>query len=213
MKTILITGFEPFAGMPLNPALEAVRILNGTELQGLGVIRTVTVPVVHTKSIATVTSAICDYEPDAVLMVGLAPGRIGIMPERVAINVDDFRLVDNEGNQVVDEPVVEGGPAAYFTTLPIKTMVQEMRQAGIPASVSNSAGTFVCNHLFYGVMHELRNQDVRAGFIHVPLLPEQAVKCDEPSMALEQIVKGLTICARTVLTHQKDIVLPAGEIA
>ncbi len=213
MKTVLISGFEPFGGMPLNPALEVIRALDGTELQGLGIIRTVKVPVVLAKCIVTVASAIRDYEPDAVLMVGLAPGRTGIMPERVAINVDDFRLVDNEGNQIVDQPVIKDGPVAYFSTLPIKAMVQEMRQAGIPSAVSNSAGTFVCNHLFYGVMHELRDRDIRAGFIHVPLLPEQAVKSDEPSMALEQVIQGLTICARTVLMNQKDVALPAGAIA
>lgn len=123
MKTILISGFEPFGGMPLNPALEVISVLDGIELQDLGVIRTVTVPVVHEKSINTVVSAISDYEPDVVLMIGLAPGRIGIMPERVAINVDDFRLVDNEGNQVIDQPVVKDGPVAYFSTLPVKAMV------------------------------------------------------------------------------------------
>ncbi|KEI73099.1 pyroglutamyl-peptidase I [Endozoicomonas elysicola] len=213
MKTVLISGFEPFGGMPLNPALEAIRVLTGTELPDLGVIKTVTVPVVHRTSIATVISAIDDNEPDAVIMVGLAPGRIGIMPERIAINMDDFRLVDNEGNQIIDQPVVDGGPAAYFSTLPVKAMVQEMRRAGIPAAVSNSAGTFVCNHLFYGVMHELRDSHIRAGFIHVPLLPGQAIKADEPSMSLERIIKGISICAETVLSVQKDIFVSGGEIA
>lgn len=213
MKTVLISGFEPFGDMPLNPALEAIRALDGTKLPGRGVIKTVTVPVVHRASIARVTSAIDDSAPDAVMMVGLAPGRIGIMPERIAINMDDFRLVDNEGNQVVDQPVVDGAPAAYFSTLPIKAMVQEMRLAGIPSAISNSAGTFVCNHLFYGIMHELRNRSTPAGFIHIPLLPEQVVSCDEPSMALEQIIKGLTICAKTAISVQEDFAITGGTIA
>ncbi len=200
MKTVLISGFEPFGGMSVNPALEVIRVLDGVELPQGGVVQTVTVPVVHRKSIETVMTAISSNQPSVILMVGLAPGRKGIMPERVAINIDDFRCVDNEGNQVTDSPVVNDGPAAYFSTLPVKEMVAEMRKACIPASVSNSAGTFVCNHLFYGVMHRLHDSAVRAGFIHLPLLPEQTLHGDEPSLSLDQMTRGLAVCAATALS-------------
>ena len=200
MKTVLISGFEPFGGMSVNPAQEVIRVLDGIELPQGGVVQTVTVPVVYRKSIDAVVTAISNYQPSVILMVGLAPGRTGIMPERVAINIDDFRCVDNEGNQVIDSTVVNDGPAAYFSTLPVKNMVAEMRKACIPASVSNSAGTFVCNHLFYGVMHRLRDSTVRAGFIHLPLLPEQALQGDEPSLSLDQMTRGLTVCAATALS-------------
>ncbi len=200
MKKVLISGFEPFGGMSTNPALEVIKVLEGTELPQGGVVKTITVPVVHKQSIEIVNTAISQYQPHAVLMLGLAPGRSGIMPERVAINIDDFRLVDNEGNQPTDQPVVDGGPAAYFSRLPIKRMVAAMRQAGIPASVSNSAGTFVCNHLFYGIMHSLCANPIPAGFIHIPLLPEQALQGKEPFMSLEQLIKGVSVCAEAALS-------------
>ena len=202
MKTVLISGFEPFGDMSVNPAWEVINILEGDTVPQGGVIKTVTVPVVHRKSIEVVTTAISHYQPQIVLMLGLAPGRLGIMPERVAINVDDFRLADNEGNEIIDQPAVEDGPVAYFSTLPIKGMVAAMRDAGIPASVSNSAGTFVCNHLFYGIMHALRDSSILAGFIHIPLLPEQALQGDEPCMSLEQLVKGISVCAEIALSSR-----------
>ncbi len=201
-ETVLISGFEPFGGMPVNPAQEVIKRLEGTALAQGGVVKTVTVPAVHKKSIDVVKTAILHYQPQAVLMLGLAPGRSGITPERIAINVEDFRLIDNEGNQIIDQPVVDGGPAAYFSTLPIKGMVEAMRQAGIPASVSNSAGTFVCNQLFYGIMHALCANPIPAGFIHIPLRPEQALDSKEPFMTLEQLIKGISVCAETALSSR-----------
>lgn len=211
MKKILITGFEPFGGETINPALEAVKQLDGHHLEG-GVIVTCEVPVVRFAAIDAVISAIKTHQPDYVITVGQASGRACITPERVAINVDDFRIPDNGGIQVVDEPIAADGPVAYFSTLPIKAMTLAMREQGIPAQVSNSAGTFVCNHLFYGVQHYLRDTIIGHGFIHIPLLPEQALDGEQPSLSLEVIVKGLAICAQAILDHPIDIKQGAGSI-
>lgn len=211
MKTILITGFEPFGGEKLNPALEAVRQLAQLPVEGVRIV-TCEVPVVRYRSVSTVIDAIEASRADAVMTVGQAAGRMAITPERVAINVDDFRIEDNEGNQVIDQAVIEGGPPAYFSTLPIKAMVSTMRAGGVPAEVSNTAGTFVCNHLFYGVQHYLAERDspVRHGFVHIPLLPEQATDGDRPSLSLELIVKGLSLAAEAIARYDTDIVETAG---
>ncbi|PQJ89264.1 pyroglutamyl-peptidase I [Aliivibrio sifiae] len=211
MKKILITGFEPFGDDKINPALEAVRLIAGRKLNG-GEISICQVPVVRYKSIETVKKAIEELQPYAVITVGQASGRAAITPERIAINVDDFRIPDNDGIQVIDEPVVEGGPDAYFTTLPIKAMVSEIQQKGIPAQVSNTAGTFVCNHLFYGIQHYLKDTNIRHGFIHIPLLPEQSVDGSQPTMKLEQIAEGLAIAAQAIIDNSEDIQEGAGTI-
>ena len=211
MKKILITGFEPFGNDKINPALEAVKLIAGRKLNG-GEISICQVPVVRYKSIETVKKAIEELQPYAVITVGQASGRAAITPERIAINVDDFRIPDNDGIQVIDEPVVEGGPDAYFTTLPIKAMVSEIQQKGIPAQVSNTAGTFVCNHLFYGIQHYLKDTNIRHGFIHIPLLPEQSVDGSQPTMKLEQIAEGLAIAAQVIIDNSEDIQEGAGTI-
>lgn len=167
---------------------------------------------VRYKSIETVKQAIEEQQPYAVITVGQASGRAAITPERIAINVDDFRIPDNEGIQVIDEPVVAGGPDAYFTTLPIKAMVSEIQAQGIPATVSNTAGTFVCNHLFYGIQHYLKDTNVRHGFVHIPLLPEQSVDGSQPTMKLEQIAEGLAIAAQAIIDNDSDIQQGAGTI-
>ena len=211
MKKILITGFEPFGNDKVNPALEAVRLIAGRKLNG-GEISICQVPVVRYKSIETVKKAIEELQPYAVITVGQASGRAAITPERIAINVDDFRIPDNDGIQVIAEPVVKGGPDAYFTTLPIKAMVSEIQQKGIPAQVSNTAGTFVCNHLFYGIQHYLKGSNIRHGFIHIPLLPEQSVDGSQPTMKLEQIAEGLAIAAQAIIDNDEDIQQGAGTI-
>lgn len=211
MKKILITGFEPFGNDKINPALEAVRLIAGRKLKG-GEISICQVPVVRYKSIDVVKQAIEDQQPYAVITVGQASGRTAITPERIAINVDDFRIPDNDGIQVIDEPVVEGGPDAYFTTLPVKAMVSAMQSEGIPAMVSNTAGTFVCNHLFYGIQHYLKDSNIRHGFVHIPLLPEQSVDGSQPTMKLEQIAEGLAIAAQAIIDNDKDIQQGAGTI-
>jgi len=204
MKKILITGFEPFGEETINPALEAVKKLSGYQLDGAEIV-TCSVPVVYQKSISAVIDAIKTHQPDYVLTVGQAAGRAGITPERVAINVDDFRIPDNEGNKVVDEPIDVEGPDAYFSTLPIKAMVKAIQEQGIPAQVSNTAGTYVCNHLFYGIQHYLRKTNIKHGFIHIPLLPNQSTDGEKPTLSLELIVKGLAIAAQAIVDNETDI--------
>ena len=188
---ILLTGFDPFGGQTINPAWEAVKRVNapaGAELIKLEV------PTVFGLSVETVREALLRERPDAVVCVGQAGGRNAVTPERVAINVDDARIADNAGNRPVDVPVDPDGPAALFSTLPIKAMVQAIQDAGINAQISNSAGTFVCNHLMYGVLRTLQRElpCTIGGFIHVPCIPEQcADRPDAPSMPLDDIVKAL----------------------
>lgn len=196
MKKLLLTGFQPFGGEKVNPALEIVKRLHG---QQVGDFRIVTeeVPVVRFQSLEVIAKAIDREHPQAVIAVGQAGGRPFITVERVGINVDDFRIPDNAGNQPIDEPIVQGTPPAYFATLPIKRMVQAMKAIGIPAAVSNTAGTFVCNHMLYGLLHELaqRSLHIPAGFVHIPYLPEQiasrvGLESAQPTMALETVEKG-----------------------
>lgn len=189
---ILLTGFEPFGGEEINPSWEAVErvaLPGDTELVKL------LVPVVFNEAAHAVIEAIRQCRPDAVVCVGQGGGRNQITPERVAVNVIDARISDNQGNQPVDYPVAVGGPAAYFATLPIKEMAAAIEKAGIPSAVSNTAGTFVCNCLMYRVLHELATcgHQIPAGFIHVPYIPEQTERMEtpQPSMALEEITKGL----------------------
>jgi pyroglutamyl-peptidase len=191
-QNILITGFDPFGGESVNPAWEAVQRLPDT-IGGAEVV-TLEVPTVFDESLRVLETALADVRPDLAIGVGQAGGRTGFAVERVAINVNDARLDDNAGNRPVDTPVVAGGPAAYFATLPIKRMVAAIHEADLPASVSNSAGTFVCNHLMYGILHLLARDHpgARGGFIHVPYLPAQVVdKRGKPSMALDDVVRGL----------------------
>lgn len=211
---VLVTGFDPFGGEPVNPALEAIKKLDGRVIAGAEIF-TREIPTVRWKAIEAVKDAICELDPDLIFTIGQAGGRMEITPERIAINVDDFRIPDNEGNQAVDEPIAPEGPAAYWSTLPIKGMVDAMRKQGIPASVSNSAGTFLCNHVFYGLMHYLSQEKKprRGGFIHIPYLPEQAAKNPgQPSMSLELVVQGLSTAIETALLTQQDVPLPGGTI-
>jgi len=190
MKKILLTAFEPFGGERINPALEIAKIL---EKRTIGVeIRTVIVPVTFRDATRTVLDTLAHETFDAVVMLGQAGGRSAITAERIAINIDDARIPDNIGDQPIDHPIVPDGPAAIFATLPIKKMVSTMLEAGISAAVSNSAGTFVCNHLMYRVLLFLDGSGIPAGFIHVPYLPEQvADKPNVPSMSLSDMIKGI----------------------
>lgn len=205
--SILVTAFDPFGGEKINPALEAVKALPST-IAGTNVI-TVEVPTVFGKAIEAATTAIDEHQPSAVLCVGQAGGRFDITPERVAINLDDARIADNDGNQPIDEPIVEGAPPAYFATLPIKAMTAAIRDAGVPASVSNTAGTFVCNHIMFGVLHHLATvgpKGARGGFVHVPFIPEQTVsKPGQPSLSTETITKGLTAAIEAIVTNTRDL--------
>ena len=189
---ILVTAFDPFGGDSINPAHEAVRMLHDT-ISGAEIVK-LDVPVVFGKSVAVVYEAMKKEKPDVTLCIGQAGGRFCITPERVAINIDDGRIPDNEGNQPVDQPIFEDGDAAYFASIPIKAMVDKIKSVGIPAAVSNTAGTYVCNHLMYGVLYHIAKEfpGMKGGFVHVPFLHEQVLeRRDVPSFSKEDIVKGL----------------------
>jgi pyroglutamyl-peptidase len=204
-KTVLLTGFEPFNQATINPAWEAVRALEGWSGEGFRV-EVRQLPCVFGLANDVLREAVELLRPDVVIAVGQAGGRAELSVERVAINVDDASILDNAGNQPVDSAIVEGGPAAYFSTLPIKAIVREMRARGLVAGVSQTAGTFVCNHVFYGLMHHMAGRAVRGGFIHVPYLPEQAAQFDGvPSMVLEEIVEGLRAAVEVTLAVERDV--------
>lgn len=189
---ILLTGFEPFGGESINPAKEAVKLVKD-EIKGAQIVKCY-VPVVFGKAIDTVYEAIKKENPDAVLLIGQAGGRYEMTPERVAINCDDARIPDNEGNSPVDQPVFADGAAAYFSTLPIKKMVEYMKAANVPAAISNTAGTYVCNHLMYGVRYYLEKEfpNTIGGFMHVPFLHEQVMnKKETASLSKDDVVKGI----------------------
>ena len=206
MKTVLLTGFEPFNQAAINPAWEAVRALEGWCGTGFRV-EVRQLPCVFGLAIAAITQAADVLQPDIVIAVGQAGGRPDISVERVAINVDDASILDNAGLQPVDTSIVADGPAAYFSTLPIKAIVRALREQGLVAGVSQTAGTFVCNHVFYGLMHHLAGRAVKAGFIHVPFLPEQAQGRPDhpPSMALEDIIKGIRTAVEITLAVDTDL--------
>lgn len=210
---LLLTGFDPFGGSPINPALEAVKLV-ADKIGDVEVVK-LEVPTVFYKSIDTVEKAIEEVKPDVVLCIGQAGGRYDITPERVAINVNDARIADNDGQQPLDGPIFEDGDTAYFTTLPIKAMVAAVREKGIPASVSNTAGTFVCNHLMYGVLYLAAKKypGLKGGFIHVPFIPSQTVNrpTPAPSMSVETIAKGLEACIKAIGETQEDLKVAEGH--
>lgn len=202
----LVTGFEPFGGDSVNPSGEALALMPAHI--GELAIETGMLPCRFGDAISMLEAAISARAPDIVLSVGLAGGRAELSLERVAINVDDARIADNGGAQPVDRPIVADGAPAYFATLPIKAAVAAMREAGLPAVVSNTAGTFVCNHVFYGLMHlaATRFPPIRGGFLHVPYLPSQAAALPgTPSMALDQIVRGIEIILAVAAARNDDL--------
>ena len=203
---LLLTGFTPFAGETINPALEAVKRVK-PEIAGMEIVK-LEVPTVFGESVRLVQEAIEREQPDFVLSVGQAGGRAEITPERVAINVDDARIPDNVGQQPIDVPIFVDGENAYFATLPVKAMAEAIREAGLPSALSNTAGTFVCNHLMYGVLHHLHqnHKSAKAGFIHVPYISEQtADKPGVPSMPLDDIVRALEAAIAAIPAHETDI--------
>ncbi len=214
MKKVLITGFDPFGGESINPAFEAVKALPDT-IEGYEIIKK-EIPTVFEKSYKVLFEAIDQVKPEIVICVGQAGGRFEVSPERVAINIDDARIKDNEGNQPIDTKVFEDGENAYFTNLPIKKMVDDMKNGSVPAVVSNTAGTFVCNHIMYALMYYIHknNLDIRGGFIHVPYLPEQVLdKKGQPFMSQELITKGLEISIASAIKTTVDIKAVGGEIS
>jgi pyroglutamyl-peptidase len=210
----LVTGFDPFGGDEVNPSSLAV----GRLPQSIGDVDVVTaiLPTSYASSAKVLMAAIDAARPDIVLCVGQAGGRTDLCLERVGINVQDARIRDNDGNQPIDIPVVANGPAAYFATLPIKACVAEMRRAGLPAVVSNTAGTFVCNHILYALMDIIRQRPtpMRGGFLHIPYLPEQASRVGgAPSMALDDIVRGIEIILEISAGRTEDIRTVEGRIS
>lgn len=198
---IIVTGFDPFGGGNINPSIECVKAL--PEIEGVELIR-LELPTVFKESAVSLNEVINDVKPDAVLSVGQAGGRPGITLERIAINVDDARIPDNSCQQPIDEAIQEKGEAAYFTTLPIKRIVKAIREAGISAEVSNSAGTFVCNHIMYQALFAAAKADkpFKAGFMHIPFIPEQTT--DKPSLPLEDSTKALQIAIETIRDYLND---------
>ena len=197
---ILVTGFEPFGGESRNPSAEVVERL--PDRIGAAELKKLILPVVRGRASAAVEAVVENFRPDVVFSVGQAGGRAAVSVERVAVNLDDYRIPDNEGNQPVDEPVVEGGPDGYFATIPVKQIVRAIQQEGIPAAQSLSAGTFVCNHVMYATGHLLatRYPEAKFGFIHIPYLPEQvADKPGMPSMSLELSAKAIEIGIESIL--------------
>ena len=187
MKKLLITGFDPFDGATINPSWEAVKLLPDTI--GEYEIHKLQIPTVFDLAPRTVLEAAEKLQPDVIISVGQAGTRPAITPERIGINVRDARITDNAVISPKDESIVPSGPDGYFSTLPVKAMIAAISDAGIPASISNTAGTFVCNDVLYSLLHHFADTDTRCGFIHVPWLPEQG----EPSLPLETTAKALEI--------------------
>lgn len=210
---VLITGFDPFGGENINPALEAVKLLP-EKIKGAEIIK-LEIPTVFRKSLEKIEEAIELHSPSIVISVGQAAGRFGITPERVAINLDDARIKDNEENQPIDIEIYEDGENAYFSNLPIKAMVKEMAENGIPAAVSNTAGTFVCNHVMYGILYLVNKKypNIKGGFIHVPYIPSQVInKPNMPSMSIVDITKGLELSIKAAIENSEDLKVVGGEI-
>jgi pyroglutamyl-peptidase len=209
---VLVTGFDPFGGETINPAYEAVKLVNDN-IEGAEIIK-IEIPTVFGKSMIVIDKAIQKYQPDVVLAIGQAGGRTSMAVERVGINVDDARIPDNDGQQPIDEIIYEDGENAYFSNLPIKKMVFEMQNENVPAVVSNTAGTYVCNHVLYSIMYliDKKYNNLRGGFIHVPFLPEQVKDKNMPSMSLEMIKKGIEIAIKTAVKNESDEKLVGGSI-
>ena len=214
LPVILLTGFDPFGGESINPSWEAVRRFDGRRLGGHRIVAR-QLPTEFAGSLRTLKKAMRELAPVIVLGVGQAGGRSALSIERVGINVQDARIADNAGQQPVDEPVIADGPAAYFSTLPIKALLAALRGNGLPAEISQTAGTYVCNHIAYAMLHlASKKRGVRAGFMHIPYLPEQAAAVPAaPSMALDDVVRGLEIALRTVITTSVDHKLAAGALS
>lgn len=211
---VIITGFDPFGGEAMNPAYEAVKLLPD-EVNGHRIIKK-EIPTVFRKSLQVLEETIKEEQPDIVICVGQAGGRFGITPERVAINQDDGRIPDNEGNQPIDETIHKDGEMAYFSKLPIKKIVSNLQKENIPASVSNTAGTYVCNHVMYGLLYMIDKwyPTIRGGFIHVPYATSQVIdKPNMPSLTLEQIRNGLLVAITTTLETTVDEKISGGAIS
>ena len=186
MTKVLLTGFEPFGKASLNPSGEIVKQIKGDNIV------TAILPVAYAQSAERLLALIAQHNPDVVICLGQAEGRTQITPERIAINLDDGRLADNDGEMRNDVPIIVGGPVAYESTLPIKDFVKAINDAGVPAAISLSAGAFLCNHVFYVAQNKFVGTKARSGFVHVPLMDVQAGEFPGlPTMPLDQMVKAV----------------------
>jgi pyroglutamyl-peptidase len=213
LPRILLTGFDPFGGESINPSWEAVRTFDGRRMGGHRIVAR-QLPTEFAGSLRALKTAVRELAPTVLLGVGQAGGRTRLSIERVAINVQDARIADNAGAQPVDEPVAADGPAAYFSTLPIKAMLAALHAKGLPAEISQTAGTYVCNHIAYAMLHlASKKRGVRAGFIHIPYLPEQAAhRRGAASMAQSDVIRGLDIALRSAIATSVDRKLSAGAL-
>ena len=201
MTRVLLTAFEPFGGETVNPSQQAAqRVAEGPPIDGVE-LRTAVLPVVFGDAIEALKAAIAEHEPDLVICAGEAGGRFAVTPERVAVNVNDAPFPDNAGRAPVDEPIVEGGPVAYLSTLPVAEIVAALREAGIPAAKSSTAENYVCNNVFYGLMHHIATErpELVGGFVHVPYVHEQVInRLDaRPSLSLDMVTQALRISVET----------------
>ncbi|WP_395681675.1 pyroglutamyl-peptidase I [Dokdonella sp.] len=211
-STILLTGFEPFGGESINPSQEIVRALDGTMIHGHRIVGAI-LPVAFTATVPMLEELLDANRPVLVLALGQAGGRSEISLERVAVNLIDARIADNDGLQPIDAAVVEGAPGAYFTSLPVKAIAQRLRELGIPAAPSLSAGSFVCNQVFFALAHLLatRHPLARGGFAHVPWLPQQAaMHAGQPSMALQTMIDGVRAALECAIGTHNDLSVSGG---
>lgn len=209
---ILLTGFDPFGGEKVNPAFEIIQRVK-EDLEGNQIIK-LEIPTVFKKSIEVLKKGIEEIKPDYVLCIGQAGGRTALTVERVAINIDVARIPDNEGNQPLGTSIFSDGETAYFSTLPINAMVKAIQYLGVPATVSNTAGTFVCNHLMYGALYLAKKEfkEIKCGFIHVPFLPIQVIdKPNMASMSVDDMVRGIEASIIAMVNTNQDIVMNTGE--
>ncbi|MGF1428217.1 pyroglutamyl-peptidase I [Kitasatospora sp. LaBMicrA B282] len=213
MTRVLLTGFEPFDGATANASWEAVRLVADAPPPGLAV-TAVRLSCVFGLAAEQLRAAIAELDPALVLCVGVADGRPDLTVERIAVNLDDARIPDNAGRQPIDRPIEPTGPAAYFTTLPVKACVAAVRAAGLPASVSHTAGTFVCNHVFYRLMHLIATERpaVRGGFVHLPALPEQVLAAARPCLPAATAASGLRALLTAATFHRADLPLVGGAL-
>ncbi|MFN3865255.1 MAG: pyroglutamyl-peptidase I [Demequina sp.] len=211
MTTVLLTGFEPFASARVNPSWEAARDVAAT-WAGEAAVAAVRLPVAFADAGRVLGDALDRHQPELVIALGVAQGRSAITPERIAVNVTDAPIPDNVGGQPIDVPVIDGAPDGLFTTLPVKAIVQAIRAAGLPSELSLSAGTYVCNHVFFQLQHALRGSDARSGFIHVPATPQMSGSDSALTMDQSAITAGVRVALETALARTADAAVGGGTV-
>ncbi len=217
MAPILVTGFEPFGGEAINPSMQVALALDGAAIGGMRVVARV-LPCSFERALAALDDALDATRPELVVALGQAAGRCDLSFERIAVNLVDARIADNDGTQPIDRPVIAGAPAAHFSTLPVKAIVVSLRERGLPASLSMSAGSYVCNAVFFTLMHRLaadaRHRGARGGFVHLPLLPEQAaLHAGQPCLPAATAIDGVRLAIATALAVRDDLLVAGGTIA